>query len=144
MSTELRGFSFHEQRLQMVRSLTEARKYTEGYCGEFALALHSLSPSSLRVAMLVVHDDGSPVITHPLHAVCIHYSGLFVDVNGWQSEAEFRELWSTWLTPGEEAEIVEVPVPWHVQGWFINQDVLAEAKAYILTRDDLRQLWASS
>ncbi len=76
---------FTIERRNVRRDAPPAQKYTQGFCGEFAMALHLLGCGTL-----VVVCDGEYLI----HAMVRTSRGLFMDVTGTHTWGTVSDRWT--------------------------------------------------
>lgn len=129
----------HQLRQTYLRDEPPQRRYTEGFCGEFAMALQrAFGYEVVVLACIDKSEANSFQQPMPLHAMGRH-GELYLDVEGVKTWKEVVLRWQRWCQPGEVLVQVDVTRDnWDVAGWFLSSDDTQEAYRYItLQRQDL-------
>lgn len=113
---------FHERRVAAARTYAPRLKYTQGLCGEFAVALSGLT----GWPVVLVYDMGGC----PVHAMVLRPDGMYLDVEGVQDRFAVYDRW--WAcTPGEP--LTGSP-PQFPDEWELFPVDIAEAWEYIVSQ----------
>lgn len=123
---------FHKRRRAVLATAEPLKRYTQGFCGEYAVAIHLMT----GLPIYLLHADNDPCGIHAL--VRIHQVHLYYyDVRGWQTYRELKQYWGSWgkltLRPVTMGAICRDP------RWDISAPEVIRAQRYIrryrLTRE---------
>lgn len=108
---------FHRVRRAARRGAPPHIRYTQGFCGEFALAAAALT----GLPTVVLYSRGDKIGIHAM--VWDKERGLFYDVNGWQTWRQVQHAWR-WFGPAAFR-------PRGIGAWGFEPGEVERAKAYI-------------
>lgn len=136
--------TFAQKQRSWLYTQVERRKYTEGWCGEFAMALHREYGYRIMIIATKRHPDYALYVTRSytiqdIHAVTQDIEGNYLDVNGVQSFRELKQTWGRWCMEHERLTIYKARMPWAQPAWYLDEKIIDEAQSYIrFERPDLR------
>lgn len=113
------GFTI--RRKLAMRTAKPSRRYTQGFCGEFAIAASLLS----GYPIVVLHERGDPC---GYHAMVLRGKWLY-DVRGWQTWQDVRRNWLPWKLA--RVRRVTIKQLLNEDGWDVQLPEVLRAIRYI-------------